>query len=378
MKKNHVLIVGALPPKAGGVVTVMQTVVRSPLICDRFEFATIDITSSSSYSRTDKGTFGVVNILRRLWQLYRLVWKVLTSRPQIVHYNVCPDYSFLSDTLNIFVLRLMGRHILMHYHNDPTSPETLFPAKEGNHWRARLFAATARKCDLCVVLGDKFREFLENDLRLTNVGVLYNCLPDLEDSGSNGQDEIRERMSILYLGRLSELKGTYDVLEVARMFHEKYYPAEFIIAGGYNSPEDKTKIEEFISVHGLSNVKIPGMVTGADKTRLLSSAKVFLFPSKYEAFPVSILEAAYFEVPSVVYDIGMMDEIVENRETGIVVRKNDVRGLFETLQEFLLKPDFAATLGRNAARDARERFSGQIFEETLFRYYLQIIKGMRT
>lgn len=83
----------------------------------------------------------------------------------------------------------------------------------------------------------------------------------------------------------------------------------------------------------------------------------FVLPSRFEGFPLTIVEAMLDEVPVVVTDVGSSAEAVQPGVTGWLVAADDVAGLAAALRELLSDPAERARRASNAARRARAEFT---------------------
>ncbi|OBS97480.1 hypothetical protein A9261_12775 [Vibrio tasmaniensis] len=96
--------------------------------------------------------------------------------------------------------------------------------------------------------------------------------------------------------------------------------AKLIIAG---DGELKKEFREYINKNGLDNkVELIGELPPNKVNDFLAIGDVFLFPSNYEAFGFSVVEAMAAGLPIVASDIPAMREIVD--EAGILLDKSDV------------------------------------------------------
>lgn len=88
--------------------------------------------------------------------------------------------------------------------------------------------------------------------------------------------------------------------------------------------------------------------------RQLASLDVFVLPSGWEAFPISVLEAMSCGVPVVATDVGGTSEAVAEGETGLLCPSGDPAALADRVARLLADPDARERMGR-AARERYER-----------------------
>jgi glycosyltransferase involved in cell wall biosynthesis len=114
---------------------------------------------------------------------------------------------------------------------------------------------------------------------------------------------------VLFAGRMVEGKGLDLLLEACAARREWVCTA---VGDGPARPE----LEAMARRRGLE-VFFAGMQ--ADMTPWLSAADVVALPSRSEAYPMVLLEAAAHGRPVIATDVGGVSEIVENRKSGVLV-----------------------------------------------------------
>jgi len=92
----------------------------------------------------------------------------------------------------------------------------------------------------------------------------------------------------------------------------------------------------------------------------LQIADIGLYTSDAESFCLSILEAMCFGCPSVSTRVGGIPEVVEDKETGLLVPAGDVAALAAALEVLIHDEPRRRALGRAAHARARERFSAEV------------------
>jgi N-acetyl-alpha-D-glucosaminyl L-malate synthase BshA len=92
----------------------------------------------------------------------------------------------------------------------------------------------------------------------------------------------------------------------------------------------------------------------------LQIADIGLYTSDAESFCLSILEAMCFGCPSVSTRVGGIPEVVEDKESGLLVPAGDVAALTQALETLIHDAPRRRALGRAAQACARERFSAEV------------------
>jgi glycosyltransferase involved in cell wall biosynthesis len=105
---------------------------------------------------------------------------------------------------------------------------------------------------------------------------------------------------IVFIGRLTQQKGVYDIIEVAKAMQVTDPAVEFIVVG--DGPDFQNLQSLCINNH-LENVRMLGYVSDAEKYRLLNSATFFIFPSYEEGWGIALAEALYANCICVTYEL---------------------------------------------------------------------------
>jgi glycosyltransferase involved in cell wall biosynthesis len=107
---------------------------------------------------------------------------------------------------------------------------------------------------------------------------------------------------ILFLSRIDIYTKGLDLLIDAFERISSEYPNLRLILAGYEFDSFRKLISRSPSFLK-GRIDYVGFVTGAEKMRLLSGARIFVLPSRHESSPISILEAAACGKPVIVSDI---------------------------------------------------------------------------
>lgn len=112
----------------------------------------------------------------------------------------------------------------------------------------------------------------------------------------------REKVfDLVYLGRVSKLKGIYDLLRVVEILKKENPRISLVI---YGQGEEWDAAQTACRSLGLEeNVKLPGFTPGEAKMESLAGGRVFVLPSSEEGWGISLAEAMSLALPAVVYDL---------------------------------------------------------------------------
>lgn len=188
---------------------------------------------------------------------------------------------------------------------------------------------------------------------------------DLDKYMRSEKDNLRDRsiFNVLYLGRLSEEKGSDLIPYIAEMYKQRRN-IKFSIAGVGNQ-EDliKAKILEK-SVDGI--VEMLGLV---DAKTVIRDADILLVPSRFDGRPGVIMEAMAMGVPVIATKVGGIPEMINHNVDGYLVDPGDIEAIQKIISNLFDSPEVLAQLKKNARINAEKNFD----EKVMIRKYQDAI-----
>jgi glycosyltransferase involved in cell wall biosynthesis len=145
---------------------------------------------------------------------------------------------------------------------------------------------------------------------------------------------------ICWVGRLDQQKGL-DVLLEAFSWLKHNRSVQLYLAGDgpllAHLREQARRFGMINRVHFLGFRK--------DIPQLLQAADIFVLPSRYEAMPLSIIEAMAVGLPCIVSDTGENAVMVENNVNGLIVPVEDVKALADAMEFLVNEPERCRAMG---------------------------------
>ena len=149
-----------------------------------------------------------------------------------------------------------------------------------------------------------------------------------------------DTVETLYLAHMMKEKGYWDVLELAR--ETKGQKIRYHFAGNWESEESKIEFVRFVTEHGLKEHVIHhGFVVGEKKSSLFKNAHILLYPSKNDAFPLTLLESLSYGVPVIASDEGSIPYILDEKSGFILSGVNELPEALEQAKQKLLNIETA-------------------------------------
>ena len=128
---------------------------------------------------------------------------------------------------------------------------------------------------------------------------------------------------VLHLAHCTRQKGLFDSLEGIAIFNARHsqIQAHFTVAGAFMTPQEEEAFHERIARPDLAGaVTYAGFVAGPEKKRLLEETDCLCFPTFHppESFPLTIVEALAFGIPTVATRWRAIPEILPPDYPGFV------------------------------------------------------------
>ena len=143
---------------------------------------------------------------------------------------------------------------------------------------------------------------------------------------------------VLYTGRLAPVKGIETLLVAAKIVHDRNPGITFVLAGPWQMPQPPQHYGLELNRKSAHGVQWVGAREQSELMDLYKRASLFVMPSYYESFGISVLEAMAFGLPVVCTHAGALPELVQDRLTGRVVMPGDpaalARGISRSLDHF--------------------------------------------
>ncbi len=150
---------------------------------------------------------------------------------------------------------------------------------------------------------------------------------------------------ILFLSRIDIYTKGIDILVKAFDYISREFPDLRLILAGYEFDSFK-KVLELCPSKLSHRIEYAGFLSGIDKLRLLSGARVFVLPSRHESSPISILEAAACGRPVIVSDIEELC-FVERNGFGLSFPSGSAEDLADKLRLLLNDKEKTEEMGVN-------------------------------
>jgi glycosyltransferase involved in cell wall biosynthesis len=170
-----------------------------------------------------------------------------------------------------------------------------------------------------------------------------------------------ETPKILFLSRITASKGAFILFKaISRVLEE--VDAQFIFVGpGQRLPErDQDNVWELGYV--------PHYVT----PHLYALADIFILPSFYENFPLSVLEAMASGRAVIASNVGGIPEAINHRQNGFLIERGSVEDIVDAITTLVRDDALRTKLGDNARKTVETRFGWERTATEVLDYYASV------
>lgn len=160
--------------------------------------------------------------------------------------------------------------------------------------------------------------------------VIHNSI-DTDKIGELSKEDVEFKDYIVSVGRLyNKQKGQEDLIKAFAMIKDLIKENLVIIGDG----PDKEYLNDLINTLDVkSRIKIIGFVKNPYK--YMKNSKFFVFPSYYEGFPNTLLEAMACGCACISYDFEPSSAFISDSGKYIrIVKRGDIKGLASSMEEF--------------------------------------------
>lgn len=235
----------------------------------------------------------------------------------------------------------------------------------------RLMAHSYRAVDKYVVNAAAIARDLSvsRSIPMERISVLHNSAG--VDAGEPRSRRGDKGCAFGYVGRVQRAKGVFELVRAFSVLRLRYPDATLKLFG---KVYERGELEALISSLGLQgSVELAGFFDSS-VDEVLSGFDVFVFPSRWEGFPYSLLEAMRAGLPVISTDVGGIPELIRDGENGFLVPRRRPWAFAQAMARLAADEPLRERLGNAARETIRREFLFARFERQVQEILADLMK----
>lgn len=345
-------MVGTAPAGKGGIASVIQQYLAAGL----FEGDAIHYEPTHHDRHPLGRLFPFLRCASRLWP------SMLLGRVLLLHAHTSYGGSFWRKLLLALPAFALNIPVIVHLHAGSFAEFH----EQGGRWRKFCLRLLFRRAFRVVVLSEQWQQWAKSVEPRAHVEIIPNSLA--VSTGMGVSHRLHGRPTALFLGRVGDSKGTFDLLHAIAAIRGTIKDLRLVIGGD----GDIARLHaEIARLHIDDVVEYVGWAGASAKASLLAQCWVFVLPSHKEGLPIGILEAMAFSKAVVTCPVGGIPLAVQHGVTGLLSPPGNVDALAANLLATLANPEFAQQLGHAGRQVFEGKFSHEVNLPRIFALYRQ-------
>jgi len=208
---------------------------------------------------------------------------------------------------------------------------------------------------------DFLLQLLPEEKKLKDKFHIVHCGVSPEDFAPPTCRATNERPLIFSISQLAERKGYPVLVEACHILDQRGCDFQCVIAG--DGPQQPL-LEQLIAKYQLQDkVQLIGKVFQEQLKSYLERADMFVLPclvasnGDRDGVPVALMEAMAMEIPTISTYVSGIPELIEDHQSGLLVREKDAAALADAIQRLLEDAELRVQLGKNARQKIIQEFN---------------------
>lgn len=279
--------------------------------------------------------------------------KYLLANVRKVLAEVSPDVivTWQPTASMIFLCDLQTKiPVISMSHGDPEDYFHTYPLEE---------LPALAKSTVCQVLMPGFKKALTSRYQGLRVEVIGNVLPQYTEQADLAVDKAKYK--IIFIGRLVRgHKRPHLLIEAFAQIAARFPDWSVEIWGAEDKCSYTDSMRRTIERAGLAD-RVRLMGTTHDVGAVLQTGDLFVFPSAYEGFGLTVGEALSMGLPAIGYQsCAAINELIKDGETGLLVA-DGVEPLAEAMARLMSDRELRIKMGAAAREDMRQYSAERIW-----------------
>lgn len=298
----------SLLPLTGGILHTLEVITR---LVQKYNFEIFIITTNHFHHSLSREFFKEKGVLNRLNILYVKI-------PNFPLLRLRSWYFTLKGTLKT-ISTIYKKNLRVIVGGGQDTPTTLLPAFLAKFllgksirviyfsqlpvkgFTQKRYAKLLANADAIIVPTDIVKESLQSYLskRKTFYTVGNGLSLPEKIPRVKGKDN-----DCIFVGRITKDKGALDLIKISNLVKQARKGTRFVAVGDMSK-----EVKSYIDKHKCSTVEFTGFIPYEKLYEYLARSNLFVYPSKYDSFALSVAEAMYMGLPVMVWDIPPFNQV---------------------------------------------------------------------
>jgi glycosyltransferase involved in cell wall biosynthesis len=197
---------------------------------------------------------------------------------------------------------------------------------------------------------------------------------DSSDSSLLKRYNIENGNYLLYMGRLTCLKGVENLINAFLNIKKRFVDLKLIIAG---SGDLESRLRNM--ARGNKDIIFTGFVDSLEVKKLLyENCLALIVPSLQEALPMVVLEAMICKAPVIASNIGGMHLMIEHGKNGFLIKPKDTESLEKYIKILYESPNLRKSMGFFGRERLEKEFTVDKMVSATLKVYDSLVQSPKT
>ena len=306
-------MIGPLPPPFGGVATNLEEMINQ--LKNNTSENVLVLNTSNNQERELINTVTLRDVFYAIKSSFKLLIILIKENVNILHIQSTSGIGFFRDIWFVAIGKLFRKKVILHFHGvnigmfDPN-------VKIGKI----IYSIINTTVDHLFLLSPYQKVILSKIINPKKIAVIPNL--SVINKLTYKQNNF---IKLLFLGRLSEQKGFFDLLKAISILKDTEIRFLLYVGGLPPTLEEENMIDNLVKSLCLSkHVKFFGVLSGEKKEKTFSNSDIFILPSYTEKLPVSIFESMGYGLGIITTRVGYIEEYIKEPENCLFVNNNSM------------------------------------------------------
>lgn len=358
-ERPRVLILGPLPPPAGGVENFTLALLESDALSE-FEVRHCDTTKGRPKSTQGKWDIGNSIWAGRHFSRVRKAMKEFD--PDGVYLPVSSTWSgFFRDGEFARIASAGQTRVVGHVHGGRFRRTLSYKGKGAGYIRSIL-----TRFDRLLVLGSPFRDALLEYGFDGAVAIVSSTARQIAaDEGANHTPNYNSAppLKLLFAGQVGKRKGIPETLDALKILKDEGQSFTMDFLGDEEYPGEMSQALRLRSELGLEQeTHFHSAIPSEELLNWYKASDATILCSHNEGLPIVIIESGLFGLPVVSTKVGAIGDLLQDEKNSLIVEPGNSKAIADAIRRLIVEPGLRERIGRQLKKDVESFSPKHVFQ----------------